>query len=73
MVLQPQAAHGAADAGASPPPARPPPDPPVRLLLPVLPLVALPFPEALLPTDTGALIALGSVAEIRFNVLFGHI
>ena len=65
MVLQPQAAHGAADAGASPPPARPPPDPPVRLLLPV--------PEALLPTDTGALIALGSVAEIRFNVLFGHI
>jgi len=42
-------------------------------VLPVLPLVALPFPEALLPTDTGALIALGSVAEIRFNVFFGHI
>jgi hypothetical protein len=42
-------------------------------VLPVLPLVALPFPEALLPTDTGALIALGSVAEIRFNVPFGHI
>jgi len=28
-------------------------------VLPVLPLVALPFPEALLPTDTGALIVLG--------------